>query len=333
MTHIGLGTTAGAPSGRLVRVVVSCSARKSAVAPRQLQARDLPSTDRVVIRAKEWIRRLEQTSGPVFVASNLYRGEQWSVASGLPTEARQHGWAADLWVASAGYGLISSRAPLLPYAATFASAHPDSVVLQSGRLRLPALREWWQALAACQGPEPGAPRSFRELAASKPASPMVVALGATYLGAVTEDLIAARHELVHPSLLTVVSIGTRRAGSLGDNLLSIDIVAREVLGGSCLSTNARLARWIVTTSDRHGFHSSRIARLAAAALTVENPPTSPRRTPQPDATVLRFIQQRLARRPRPGKTTLLRDFRDTGQACEQQRFHRLYARALAETVQ
>ena len=319
--------------GRLVRVVVSCSARKSAVAPGQLQARDLPETVNTVVRAKEWIRRLEQTSGPLVVASHLYQGEQWAVVSGLPTEAQQHGWAADLWVASAGYGLISSRAPLRPYGATFASGHPDSVVLQTGRLRLPALRVWWRELTAWQGPELGAPRSLRELAASSPASPMVIVLGATYLGAITEDLIAARHELVNPSLLTVVSVGTHRSDPLGENLLSIDTGVRELLGGSCLSINARLARWIVTTSDRHAFDASRVARLAASALAIANPTTSPRRAPQPDATVLRFIQQRLAGRPRPRKTTLLRSFRDTGQACEQERFHRLYARALAETSQ
>jgi len=319
--------------GRLVRVVVSCSARKSAVAIGQLQARDLPETVNTVVRAKEWIRRLERASGPLLVASDLYQGEQWAVFSGLPTVAQKHGWVADLWVASAGYGLISSRAPLRPYGATFASGHPDSVVPQTGRLCLPALRVWWQALAAWQGPELGAPRSLRELAASSPASPMVVALGATYLGAITEDLIAARHELVNPSLLTVVSTGTHHSESLSENLLTIDTGVRELLGGSCLSINARLARWIVTTSDRHAFDISRVARLASDDLTVANPTTTPRRASQPDATVLRFIRQRLAGRPRPRKTALLRAFRDTGRACEQERFHRLYARALAETAQ
>jgi hypothetical protein len=316
-----------------VRLVVSCSARKSASPLDGLLARDLPETVNTVVRAKEWIRRLEQASGPLLVPSDLYRGEQWTVVSGLPTEAQQHGWAADLWVASAGYGLISTRAPLRPYAATFASGHPDSVVLQTGPLRLSALRLWWQALTAWHGPELGAPRSLRELAASRPVSPMVVALGATYLAAITEDLIAARHELAHPSLLTVVSVGTHRSEFLGGNLLSIDTAARELLGGSCLSLNARLARWIVATAGRHAFDASRVARLAAAALTIDNPRTNPRRAPQPDATVLRFIQQRLAGRPRPRKTTLLRAFRDTGRACEQERFHRLYARALAETAQ
>jgi hypothetical protein len=134
-------------------------------------------------------------------------------------------------------------------------------------------------------------------------------------------------------LLTVVSTGTHHSESLSENLLTIDTGVRELLGGSCLSINARLARWIVTTSDRHAFDISRVARLASDDLTVANPTTTPRRASQPDATVLRFIRQRLAGRPRPRKTALLRAFRDTGRACEQERFHRLYARALAETAQ
>jgi hypothetical protein len=53
-------------------------------------------------------------------------------------------------------------------------------------------------------------------------------------------------------------------------------------------------------------------------------PNRPRGTGVSDNEVTEYIRAHLAAGARPRKTSLLRDFRESGRACEQSRFARLF---------
>ena len=64
-------------------------------------------------RARDWICRLSDTSySPLIAARDLYAGEHWMVARGLPDLAG--GERIRLWACSAGYGLIPADALVRP---------------------------------------------------------------------------------------------------------------------------------------------------------------------------------------------------------------------------
>ena len=68
-------------------------------------------------RCRMWTTRLEDDTVAPIAAHDLYCGDHWAVAKGLAAGAQSR--RVELWVASAGYGLVPASAPLKPYAATF----------------------------------------------------------------------------------------------------------------------------------------------------------------------------------------------------------------------
>src|SRR6266545_805920 len=137
-----------------VHIVVTCANCKRYPVPAQLRLGDLQER-RQGLRFAAWTRRLDAEK-PSIPAIDLYGGEHWQVARGIPGVL---GDSARLWVCSAGYGLVSADSFLHPYAATFAAGAPDSVG-ETGT----EVRAWWRRLTDWPGPGIGQPRSFAELA-------------------------------------------------------------------------------------------------------------------------------------------------------------------------
>ena len=80
-----------------VHIVVTCANRKRYPVPTQLHLRDLQER-RQGLRFAAWTRRLDAEE-PSIRATDLYGGEHWQVARGLPAVV---GDSARLWVCSAG---------------------------------------------------------------------------------------------------------------------------------------------------------------------------------------------------------------------------------------
>src|SRR5262245_44463156 len=97
-----------------IHVIASCTDRKRLPVPPKLRLREIPDA-RPQIRAERWWRRLSTHQGRNVAAAELYGGDHWSVARSLPDVAAANGRSAQLWVASAGYGLVPANAPLRPY--------------------------------------------------------------------------------------------------------------------------------------------------------------------------------------------------------------------------
>src|SRR2546423_14228942 len=101
-----------------MHIVVTCTDTKTVSVHPSLTVRTLP-TGPPSARVREWIGRLEGAPGERIPVRDLYRGNHWSIVKSLEAEAANVGVEATLWVASAGYGLLSMEAQVHPYAATF----------------------------------------------------------------------------------------------------------------------------------------------------------------------------------------------------------------------
>jgi len=301
-----------------VRVVVTCSHRKSRAVPDALRLRVLnhltPSA-----RARTWISRLSHNSGPTVSAIELYAGEHWKVARHL-FDSDAGGIPVELWVCSAGYGLIPAAAELLPYSATFSADSPDSIPDgNAGAAR------WWAALQSWDGPA-AAPRSLAALVEDDPSSWVIVALSAPYVQACRLDLISAAG-LARPGQFSIVSAGTKRDADLTPYLLPVDARLQHVVGGTRQALNVRTVSHILTVGATS--HADMEAWLTT--VLAEQPPV-PRyeRRRASDAEIRTFIRRRLRVDNTATHSRLLREFRNSDRACEQSRFADLFRAELSE---
>ncbi len=308
--------------GGRVQIVVTCTSRKRRPVPMGLCFRTI-SASTAPVRHAMWAQALRDAPVDVVAATDLYGGDSWQIARSLPAQASGNDAAgrAELWVASAGYGLVNESALLKPYAATFAGRHPDTVIHPGdpGDQRSRA-RRWWQLLTSDPGPDRYAPRSLAALAATHSGELLLVVASASYLAALADDLVAARNALAAPEHLLIVSVGGCLGGLLANNLLPADARLRMLVGGTLSALNLRVSRWLL---ERVGpgkltlpaVHAE-LAR-ALAALEAWTPATGTRLS---STEVRQFILSAQAEQPGLSRTALLRRLRAAGYACEQARF-------------
>jgi hypothetical protein len=259
--------------------------------------------------------RLAEAPVPPAPALDLYAGEHWDVARRL-AQTSPIATSVELWVCSAGYGLIPATAPIVPYAATFASGNPDSV--PDGAEGAAA---WWDALSEWKGPAGGA-RSFRDLVRSDAKTRVLLVLSAAYLKACRDDIIRAIDRLPDPKQLSIISAGTKIDGQLDGFLLPCDARLQTALGGTRQALNVRVAdHLLVAGIVGHDEMSEALTKLLADQPAVARY----ERLPASDTEVRAFIRARLRANPRATHTRLLREFRDQNHACEQGRFAGLFA--------
>ena len=305
-------------SNQLVRVVVTCANRKVAVPSRDLRLGTYPTGLRA--RATRWTRRLDSPKSDRLEARHLYQGEHWSVVKRMADQASDFGCIAEVWIVSAGYGLVPISANLESYSATFSPGSDDSVAQRDSQA-------WWDFLASWRNLDLSGPRSLTELALQDTSAPMIVALSKTYLQAVLHDLTRAADAMGKKADLLLVSTGTP-SDSLEEVQLPCDARFLASLGGSRTSLNARVADRIIATSDRHEFDLAKVRNLLQKDLDRSKDILRYDRRKQTDFEIRNWIRTRL-NIDCFSRSSLLREFRDAGFACEQRRFAELYEEAIA----
>jgi len=299
-----------------LHVVVTCANRKRQAVPSQQRLGGLRE-HRPGLRFAAWTRRVANgvTTIP---AIDLYGGEHWQIARDLPATAGQ---PAELWVCSAGYGLIPAAAPIRPYAATFAAGEKDSVGSSVAELR-----DWWKRLSQWPGPAADQPRSFADLARRDPDATIVCVLSEAYQRACSADLRDAAAHLADDEQLSVIGPAGRCA-HIDDLIVPVTARLRPVVGGSLQALNVRAAAYVLATAAAEAIDLRRSQLRTLVARAVAQAPEDTSRRPAgrrlTDDDVRAYIRAQLADGPATA-TRLLRLLRDSGLSCEQARFKQLF---------
>jgi hypothetical protein len=156
---------------------------------------------------------------------------------------------------------------------------------------------------------------------------MIVALSKTYLQAVLHDLTNAAEAMGKKADLLLVSTGTP-PGGLEEVRLPCDARFLDSLGGTRTSLNARVANRIIETSDQHEFDSAKVRNLLQKDLECSKDILRYDRLKQTDLEIRNWIRTRLNTES-SSRSSLLRELRDAGLACEQRRFAGLYEEVIA----
>lgn len=305
-----------------LHVIASCADRKRSGFGEEVQLRDF-SQRGLPRRLDQWWKALS-ADGPRVPAEELYVGPYWSTVRSLARSRASNQFAINVWVASAGYGLVSAQAPVRPYSATFRSNEADSVVRPADRPAFDS-RHWWAALCGLRAPGPRAPRSLTALAKANPRERLLVLGSVTYVAAMEDDLVGALGALRSPDSLIIVcgEPGPKNA-ALRECWIQSDSRLVSRVGGSLPALHARVALRILNDSPRFGL-SSRALRQRWAAIAERSPAAmKPQRIVSTDEQVKEFVRAALKKDPAAKHSRLLREFRADGRACEQSRFRDLF---------
>jgi hypothetical protein len=179
-----------------VHLIVTCTRRKTVSAGETV----FPDEHDAGRAYGIWMERLAQArrGSPPMTAGELYTGQHWSRA--VAAAARN---GAEMWVISAGLGLLHVSDTVVPYEATFTSM-PFCHSRQ------------WESLTA-RPPADRRSASLRSLMQARPDDRFVVAASPVYLRAVESDLLAGRAALSRPEQLQVVT-SKGYHGSLKDSV-------------------------------------------------------------------------------------------------------------------
>jgi len=285
--------------------------------------------DRLDRRFNAWRDRLRDDDLARTRAVDLYCGNSWSVVrqiAGNPSLRNK----LRVWVISAGHGLVALEDPLAPYAATFSSRDPDSVI--PSELSHHSVSEWWDLLVSNRRKNGAPVASIGDIARLHPKDPLVVAMSTEYLKAVAFDLEAARSALVDSDRLVIIAAGATKCGPLAENYLPCDSRLEHHYGRSRMALNSRILRTVVSDFSTGDIRASRLAGHFRPLLAQLPKAEYPDRRPSEDETVCNFIRRKLATNTPAGYTTLLRLFRRSGRACEQKRFRELFRGVVDENL-
>lgn len=276
-------------------------------------------------RIQEWISRLSASKSPRLPAEDLYVGDAWGII-------KPFGQTERLWIASAGYGLISHRVSICSYSATFTPHHPDSIISRNSRV--PVSQQctvWWSGLWKWCAAGAGGTR-IADLARQDPGTPIIVILSHSYLRAIQDDLLAARELLEDPRKLIIVSAGSQKTGALKGNYIPCDARLQTHLKGARVSLNSRIARKIITETPFGKLDADYLGRQFVRLLAKCPVMTHQSRSPRTDLEVTQFINKTLSKRPASTATSVLNDLRSAGFACEQSRLKKLFKKVFGERV-
>ncbi len=309
------------PSGDTARrpvaaVITICTHRKRIRPPVTSTAISLPSDSQAAVQSA-WIGKIQTLQNEVS-AGALYAGRGF----GLAVEAARIA-EANLYILSAGLGLVAAGQRVPVYGLTVSGGHAESVPGKiTGEFDSAA---WFAGLLS-------GPYSKRWADAAGPGSGRVlVALTRPYAEMVGKSLSE-----LDPSVLARLRIfGASLAPALPEILLPAlapyDERLDAVLPGTRADFSQRaLLHFVRTIVERQG-EPDRSADFEAveAALDDVMPPNRLHRPRRTDEEILHLILARL--RSQSGIARVLRALRDEeGVACEQSRFSRLYRAALVQ---
>lgn len=275
------------------------------------------------ILVKSWCSALHQAllTSKTIVVEDLYKGGHWSTAKQMIEL-----YNLDLWVLSAGLGLLHSKQKVVPYNATFSSGYPESIPLFSKEYNGRSFyRSWWKGLTENSPFKDANHPTISALMQNRPCEFFIICGSPDYISAIEVDLMNGIEYLKDPQkqLLIITSKGV--SPRLSQYLLKTDNKIAKYLGCNMLMLNIGLARHFVgifTEKNEKNFRllanqlGNEFEKLPEV-LTIKGI----KRTP---IEVESFILSLMKKHTSLSATKALREFRDSGNSFEEKRFRQIF---------
>lgn len=331
-----------------IHIIANCANRKRV--PPVAELKSISLTD-IEDRAASWWVKLNNFSAEALnnknlfreadckiKARNLYVGSYWATIRALPEKAEAADFDTNLWVVSAGYGLISSEDQIHSYSATFTPGNENSVTNgeKDSINRNKLLKQWWDEISRFSLLSSSNPRKISHLIRENPDDYFLIVASADYLSAIEDDLLTGISALSSPNNIVIISSKSFSNAKLQNNIILTD--ARLQCNGNCAENcedhliprgvrgaiGASLAATIIERAREDGFNAHILKQFVEKRIKESPDLVGFNRTRLEDDEVRQFIIQGLKESSLASCTHLLRKLRADGLACEQKRFKSIY---------
>jgi hypothetical protein len=292
-------------------LIANCSASKRGEIPDSLQLRNLRPLP-FSVRFDAWIRAIEAHRNLV-PAVDLYKGDYWQYVRACVSALSA--FDSQLWIISAGLGLIPSGTTAPPYSATFSRRNPDSI----GQT-IEMARDWWQLLGR-RNVRLGFPGSLTELHKRNPEAIFLLCLSSPYVEVLLPELKVL--STVASTQVAVFSAGFDQKDA-PDTLLPLNARYQSHVGGSRGSLNSRILLDVIKILPVDELNPFGIRKYLATVAEKLPPLQIFARKQCSNSELQERITTHLKFHRNASASSTLRAFRDQGLACERSRFHQLF---------
>ena len=279
---------------------------------------------RINLVAQAWGRRLRDAT-PKFRPDELYCGRAF-----LQGRKAANCLDAELFVISAGYGLVSERDKLAPYSLTVLPGKADSIVRKVPRSEW-SPNFWWRML----GGNTPAETNLCALLAQRQFDLILMSLSAGYAHLISDELRRLTPDQKPRLRIFCAGRNQHLPTAVTDNMMPYDARldgpdspikgTMSDFSGRALHHYARC----VMDSVVKGMNLAEDKRDLKTMIAGWTPPNRPSRERQTDEEIIAFILNAWC--STGGRLNAsLRLLRDSGRACEQKRFRDLFFRAAVQ---
>jgi hypothetical protein len=296
-------------------VVTTCSLRKTTRPTSDATPATLPTGQQKHVETA-WLHKVRRLPADI-PAIEFYAGRGF----GLAAEAARLA-DAQLYVLSAGLGLVSARRHIPVYGLTVAEGHEDSVSERvSGEFDAAG---WFSRMLTNPHSDQWAD------AAKRGSGRILIALSRPYAAMVGESLSTLPARTLGRLRIFGASLESVLPASLHPALVPYDDRLNAILPGTRSDFSQRaMFHFVSSIAIKSGPDRQADFAAVTAALGRLHFPNRPRRPRRTDDEILKLISRRL--RSETGAAKMLAALRhDEGIACEQSRFGRLYRIAVAK---
>ena len=303
-------------------LVVPCTKSKSQSVEAAMRFSDLVS-DSCALGVRRWLQAADQCE-TLTVARSLYAGTGWKCTLRAQELLND---SCELWIASAGFGLVAGDERLPAYEATFA-AQENRVADRLLGFKSPSTAHaaWWAAINDARG------KTLTPLQTTfDNYERVIVVLSAPYMTALRSDLELLAKAL-GPDALWLVAVGAQSqtlSPALRECVVPLTSDIEQLVMGARVTLNMRaLIWWLEEIVPVAGCNRTAQKREIECQLRGLKPKVMIKKQALNDEEVVNWIEKQRdmmgQKWPRGGKTGLLQTLRANGLACEQSRFSRLY---------
>jgi len=266
-----------------------------------------------------WTSSLREalSSATTVRAVDLYKGGHWATAKSILND-----FSVDLWILSAGIGLLHYNDNVVPYKATFSVGYDESIPLYSQEYVGKSFhRTWWKEVTNRSYFKCKHPTSIVELMKENKKDFYIICGSPEYINAIELDIINGLGYLVDAKKQLLIITSKKINERLGTYLFKTNKNMAQWLRCNMLMLNISVAKYIVSR-----FKSKQLNDLNELSINLldefkELPEREVkkgiRRNPEE---VKSFILKLMQQKPELSATQALREFRDSGNSFEEKRF-------------
>lgn len=271
------------------------------------------------VLVNSWCNALNEaisTSATVSV-EDLYKGGHWATAKAILND-----YPIDLWVLSAGIGLLHHKDNVVPYKATFAVGYDESIPLYSQEYVGKSFhRTWWKEITNRSIFKSKHPTSILDLMKKNKKDYYIICGSPDYINAIELDIISGLEYLVDARKQLLIITSKKINDRLSTYLFQTNQNMAQWLKCNMLMLNISVAKYFVKefTSKQFGDLNEFSNNLCEELKQLPDREVKKgiRRSPEE---VKSFILKLMEQNPSISATHALREFRDSGNSFEEKRF-------------